>query len=168
MDITVVNNNFYFKPLRNFFGKIWSLISVHAFANDPSRGLFILLLLLLVVGTGLFFYVKSENFFPKRNQIHLISKEGAISLNNIFMLTLSFTILLGTIYPLFSSVIFNTKISVGAPFFNSILAPITLPLVIGMIFGPFLKWGNDDLINLVSRLKVLLFIFIFPLYLSGI
>ena len=147
--------------LGTFLVRSGVLISVHAFANDPSRGLFILLLLLLVVGTGLFFYVKSENFFPKRNQIHLISKEGAISLNNIFMLTLSFTILLGTIYPLFSSIIFNTKISVGAPFFNSILAPITLPLVIGMIFGPFLKWGNDDLINLVSRLKVLLFIFLF-------
>ena len=147
--------------LGTFLVRSGVLISVHAFANDPSRGLFILLLLLLVVGTGLFFYVKSENFFPKRNQIHLISKEGAISLNNIFMLTLSFTILLGTIYPLFSSIIFNTKISVGAPFFNSILAPITLPLVIGMIFGPFLKWGSDDLINLVSRLKVLLFIFLF-------
>ena len=125
--------------LGTFLVRSGVLISVHAFANDPSRGLFILLLLLLVVGTGLFFYVKSENFFPKRNQIHLISKEGAISLNNIFMLTLSFTILLGTIYPLFSSIIFNTKISVGAPFFNSILAPITLPLVIGMILAHFLN-----------------------------
>ena len=70
------------------------LISVHAFANDPSRGLFILLLLLLVTGAGLFFYIKSGSFFPKKNNINLISKEGAISLNNIFMLTLSFTILL--------------------------------------------------------------------------
>ena len=108
-----------------------------------------------------FFILKIVKIFSKRNQIFLISKEGAISLNNIFMLTLSFTILLGTIYPLFSSIIFNTKISVGAPFFNSILAPITFPLVIGMIFGPFLKWGNDDLINLINRLKVLLFIFLF-------
>ena len=134
------------------------LISVHAFANDPSRGLFILLLLFFITGVGLFFYIKSGNFVGKKNNINPISKEGAISLNNIFMLTLSFTILLGTIYPLFSSVIFNTKISVGAPFFNSILAPITLPLVIGMIFGPFLKWGNDDLISLINRLKALLFI----------
>ena len=106
-----------------------------------------------------YFYIKSENFAGKKNNINPISKEGAISLNNIFMLTLSFTILLGTIYPLFSSVIFNTKISVGAPF-NSILAPITFPLVIGMIFGPFLKWGNDDLISLINRLKALLFIFL--------
>ncbi|MBD22089.1 MAG: hypothetical protein CL572_00275 [Alphaproteobacteria bacterium] len=145
--------------LGTFLVRSGVLISVHAFANDPSRGLFILILLLLVTGVGLFFYIKSGKFFPKKNDINLISKEGAISLNNIFMLTLSFTILLGTIYPLFSSVIFDTKISVGAPFFNSILAPIVFPLVIGMIFGPFLKWGSDDLTNLANRLKTLLFIF---------
>ena len=145
--------------LGTFLVRSGVLISVHAFANDPSRGLFILLLLLLVTGAGLFFYIKSGSFFPKKNNINLISKEGAISLNNIFMLTLSFTILLGTVYPLFSGVIFNTKISVGAPFFNSILAPIIFPLVIGMIFGPFLKWGNDDFFNLINRLKILLFIF---------
>ena len=145
--------------LGTFLVRSGVLISVHAFANDPSRGLFILLLLLFVTGVGLFFYIKSGSFFPKENNINLISKEGAISLNNIFMLTLSFTILLGTVYPLFSGVIFDTKISVGAPFFNSILAPIIFPLVIGMIFGPFLKWGNDDFINLINRLKVLLLIF---------
>ena len=153
--------------LGTFLVRSGVLISVHAFANDPSRGLFILLLLLFVTGVGLFFYIKSGSFFPKENNINLISKEGAISLNNIFMLTLSFTILLGTVYPLFSGVIFNTKISVGAPFFNSILAPIIFPLVIGMIFGPFLKWGNDDFINLINRLKVLLFIFFLLLCLCG-
>ena len=83
------------------------------------------------------------------------------------MLTISFTILLGTIYPLFSSVIFNTKNSVGAPFFNSILAPITFPLVIGMILVPYLKWGNDDLTNLINRLKTLLFIFFIVALLFG-
>ena len=153
--------------LGTFLVRSGVLISVHAFANDPSRGLFILLLLFLVTGTGLLFYIKNSGYFSKRSEIFLISKEGAISLNNIFMLTLSFTILLGTIYPLFSSVIFNTKISVGAPFFNSILAPITFPLVIGMIFGPFLKWGNDDLTNLINRLKTLLFIFLLLHYSFG-
>ena len=145
--------------LGTFLVRSGVLISVHAFANDPSRGLFILILLLLVTGTGLFFYIQSGKFFYKNNDINLISKEGAISLNNIFMLTLSFTILLGTIYPLFSGVIFNTKISVGAPFFNSILAPIIFPLVVGMIFGPFLRWGNDDIVNIIYRLKILLLIF---------
>ena len=146
--------------LGTFLVRSGVLISVHAFANDPSRGIFILLLLVAVCSVGLLFYVKRSAYFKQRKSINIISKEGAISLNNVFMLTLSFTILLGTIYPLISSVFFNTKISVGAPFFNSILAPITLPLVIGMIFGPFLKWGSDDVFNLLSRLKVLLISFL--------
>ena len=146
--------------LGTFLVRSGVLISVHAFANDPSRGVFILLLLLAVCSVGLFFYVKRGTYFKQRKSINVISKEGAISLNNVFMLTLSFTILLGTIYPLISSVFFNTKISVGAPFFNSILAPITIPLVLGMIFGPFLKWGTDDVFNLLSRLKVLLISFL--------
>ena len=146
--------------LGTFLVRSGVLISVHAFANDPSRGVFILLLLLAVCSVGLFFYVKRGTYFKQRKSINVISKEGAISLNNVFMLTLSFTILLGTIYPLISSVFFNTKISVGAPFFNSILAPITIPLVLGMIFGPFLKWGTDDVFNLLNRLKVLLISFL--------
>ena len=146
--------------LGTFLVRSGVLISVHAFANDPSRGVFILLLLLAVCSVGLLFYVKRSTYFKQRKSINVISKEGAISLNNVFMLTLSFTILLGTIYPLISSVFFNTKISVGAPFFNSILAPITIPLVLGMIFGPFLKWGTDDVFNLLSRLKVLLISFL--------
>ena len=146
--------------LGTFLVRSGVLISVHAFANDPSRGVFILLLLLAVCSTGLLFYVKRSTYFKQSKSINVISKEGAISLNNVFMLTLSFTILLGTIYPLISSVFFNTKISVGAPFFNSILAPITIPLVLGMIFGPFLKWGTDDVFNLLSRLKVLLISFL--------
>ena len=146
--------------LGTFLVRSGVLISVHAFANDPSRGVFILLLLLAVCSVGLLFYVKRSTYFKQRKSINVISKEGAISLNNVFMLTLSFTILLGTIYPLISSVFFNTKISVGAPFFNSILAPITIPLVLGMIFGPFLKWGADDVFNLLSRLKVLLISFL--------
>ena len=146
--------------LGTFLVRSGVLISVHAFANDPSRGVFILLLLLAVCSVGLLFYVKRSTYFKQKKSINVISKEGAISLNNVFMLTLSFTILLGTIYPLISSVFFNTKISVGAPFFNSILAPITIPLVLGMIFGPFLKWGTDDVFNLLSRLKVLLISFL--------
>ena len=74
------------------------------------------------------------------------------------MFTLSFTILLGTIYPLFSNVVFNNKISVGAPFFNSILSPLMIPITLGMMFGPFLKWQKDDISNLLSRIKILLLI----------
>jgi len=69
------------------------------------------------------------------------------------MLSLTFTILIGTIYPIFSNVILDKKISVGAPFFNSILSPMMIPLTIGMIVGPFIKWGRDDLKFLINRIK---------------
>ena len=69
------------------------------------------------------------------------------------MLSLTFTILIGTIYPIFSNVILDKKISVGAPFFNSILSPMMIPLTIGMIVGPFIKWGRDDLKFLIDRIK---------------
>ena len=78
-----------------------------------------------------------------------------ISLNNIFMLSLTFSILVGTIYPLFASVLFNSKISVGAPFFNSILMPVMFLFILGMIIGPYTKWGKDDLIFLLNRIKIL-------------
>ncbi len=147
--------------LGTFLVRSGVLVSVHAFASDPTRGVFILLLLSLISGLGIYFFLKNYKIFSDNKQIHLLSREGAISLNNIFLLSLSFTILLGTIYPIISSSIFNSKISVGAPFFNSILSPIMLPFIVGMIIGPYLKWGKDDLMKLTNRLKSLLVTFFF-------
>ena len=132
------------------------LVSVHAFANDPSRGVFILGLLILVIGFGLICFVKNyKSFIKASDYIHPLSKEGAISLNNVFMLTITGTIFFGTIYPLIADALFNKKISVGAPFFNAVIIPFTIPLVLGMILGPFLKWGKDDIIKIWQRLKYL-------------
>ncbi len=151
---------FLLSLLGTFLVRSGVLVSVHAFANDPTRGVFILILLSLISGFGLYLFLKKHHIFSLNNEINLISREGAISLNNIFMLSISFTILLGTIYPLFANVFFNTKISVGAPFFNSVLSPILIPMVLGMIFGPYLKWGKDDIKKLLNRLKTLLLIFL--------
>ena len=142
--------------LGTFLVRSGVLVSVHAFASDPTRGVFILLLLSLISGLGIYFFLKNYKIFSVNKQINLLSREGAISLNNIFLLSLSFTILLGTIYPIISSSFFNSKISVGAPFFNSILSPIMFPFIVGMIIGPYLKWGKDDLMKLTNRLKSLL------------
>ena len=150
---------FILSLLGTFLVRSGVLVSVHAFANDPTRGIYILALLASISFFGIFKYFNNTNEFNKPN-ISLISREGMISLNNIFMLSITFTILIGTIYPLFSSVLFNSKISVGAPFFNSILMPIMFPFVIGMILGPYIKWGKDDLILLLNRIKFLLIIFI--------
>ena len=152
---------FLLSLLGTFLVRSGVLVSVHAFANDPTRGIFILLLLMIVTGIGFFFFLRRTHSFSNRIKINLISREGAISLNNIFMLTLSFTILLGTVYPLISNVFFKNKISIGAPFFNSILSPLMLPITLGMMFGPFMRWGKDDIRNLLSRLYILLIILIF-------
>ena len=148
---------FILSLLGTFLVRSGVLVSVHAFASDPTRGVYILLLLSIISAFGFVKYLKNFNKITNQPQIPLVSREGVISLNNIFMLTLTFTVLLGTIYPLFSSVLFNAKISVGAPFFNSILVPIMFPFVFGMIMGPFVRWGKDDLINIVDRIKILLF-----------
>ena len=149
---------FLLSLLGTFLVRSGVLVSVHAFANDPKRGVFILLLLLAISAISFVLFLKRSKTFSNKLQINLVSREGAISLNNIFMFTLTFTILLGTVYPLFSNVIFNNKISVGAPFFNSILSPLMIPITLGMMFGPFLRWEKDDMNNLLSRIKILLII----------
>ena len=143
---------FILSLLGTFLVRSGVLVSVHAFANDPSRGLFILFLLLIIT---LFGFTKFLKILDNKNhkEINFLSREGVISLNSIFMLSLTFTILIGTIYPIFSNVILDKKISVGAPFFNSILSPMMIPLTFGMIVGPFIKWGRDDLKFLINRIK---------------
>ena len=143
---------FILSLLGTFLVRSGVLVSVHAFANYPSRGLFILFLLLVIT---LFGFTKFLKILDNKNhkEISFLSREGVISLNSIFMLSLTFTILIGTIYPIFSNVILDKKISVGAPFFNSILSPMMIPLTIGMIVGPFIKWGRDDLKFLINRIK---------------
>ena len=148
---------FILSLLGTFLVRSGVLVSVHAFANDPSRGLFILFLLLIIT---LFGFTKFLKILDNKNhkEINFLSREGVISLNSIFMLSLTFTILIGTIYPIFSSVILDRKISVGAPFFNSILSPMMIPLTFGMIVGPFIKWGRDDLKFLINRIKNVIFL----------
>ncbi len=151
---------FILSLLGTFLVRSGVLVSVHAFANDPSRGLFILILLFII---SLFGVIKFLSIVDIKNskQISLLSREGVISINNIFMLSLTLTVLIGTIYPIFSNVVFDKKLSVGAPFFNSILSPIMIPFIVGMIIGPFIKWGRDDLNFLINRLKNLIFLLFF-------
>ena len=144
--------------LGTFLVRSGVLTSVHAFANDPSRGVFILCLLVFISGAGGILLYKNLHKYSDQNNIHLLSREGAISLNNIFMLTITGTVLLGTIYPLFTDAFFEKKISVGAPFFNATISPLVIPMVLGMILGPLMKWGRDDLKQIFFRLKPIIFI----------
>ena len=151
---------FILSLLGTFLVRSGVLVSVHAFANDPSRGLFILVLLIIITLFGLSKFLMIFEGKNNRN-INLLSREGMISLNNIFMISLTLTVLIGTIYPIFSNVVLNKKLSIGAPFFNSILSPLMIPLTVGMILGPFIKWGKDDLFILMNRLKYLIIILFF-------
>jgi cytochrome c-type biogenesis protein CcmF len=124
------------------------LNSVHTFANDPERGLFILtfLFILVVISLIVFFtFHKSDN--QNSNSFFLISKETSILINNWFMMYFLSVVLIGTVYPIFLDVISSQKISVGPPFYHKLIIPFLIPFLIFMAIGPQLKWIKAELID---------------------
>ena len=122
------------------------LNSVHTFANDPERGLFILIFLFVLIFLSLFvffFFHKSENKF--NNNFFWLSKETSILINNWFMMYFLSVVLIGTIYPIFLEVISSEKISVGPPFYNKLIIPFLIPFLFFMAIGPNLKWIKSDI-----------------------
>jgi len=130
------------------------LTSVHAFANDPERGLFILLLLCLTVGGSLALFAWRAPALKSGGLFQPISREGALVLNNLLLATACATVFLGTLYPLFVEALGGAKVSVGAPYFNATFLPIMAPLVVAMAIGPLLPWKRADLLGALGRLKV--------------
>ncbi len=130
------------------------LNSVHTFASDPERGLFILIFLFLLIFLSLFifFFFHKENH--KVNSIFLISKETSIIINNWFMMYFLSVILVGTVYPIFLDVFSSEKISVGPPFYNKLLIPFLIPFLFAMTIGPKLRWIKSNIKD-----KIYLFIF---------
>ncbi|WP_457443849.1 heme lyase CcmF/NrfE family subunit [Roseateles sp. P5_E4] len=114
--------------------------SVHAFASDPSRGLFILALLALAVGGSLTLYALRVGRLPAAEGYAFGSRESLLLLNNLLLATATGTVLLGTLYPLAAEVISGTKLSVGAPYFDTVFPPIMLPLVALLVIGPLARW----------------------------
>ena len=120
------------------------LNSIHTFANDPSRGLFILLFLfsLIILAIIIFLiYSEKENFIEKK--FFWLSKDTAILVNNLFMMYFLSVVLIGTIYPIFLEVLYNHKISVGPPFYNKLIIPFLIIFLMIMSVGPNLKWIKD-------------------------
>ncbi len=120
------------------------LTSVHAFATDPARGLFILIFLSIVIGGSLALYAWRAPAIISHVRFASISRETAILVNNVLLSALCFIVLLGTLYPLILDVINGTKISVGAPYFNFLFAVIGTPLAIFLGIGAWLRWKTDD------------------------
>ena len=124
------------------------LNSVHTFANDPARGIFILIFLfaLIVLSVGIFFIFHKENN-KSSNNFFWLSRETSILINNWFMMYFLSVVLIGTVYPIFLDVISSEKISVGPPFYQKLIVPFLIPFLLFMSLGPRLKWIKSKIEN---------------------
>src|SRR5215471_16409772 len=128
------------------------LTSVHAFAVDPRRGVFILAILVLLIGGALALYAWRAPRLRQGALFAPLSREGALVLNNVLLTVACATIFVGTLYPLVLESITRAKISVGPPYFNLTFGPLMLPLLAAMPFGPYLAWKRGDLAGAAQRL----------------
>ena len=138
--------------LGTFLVRSGVLTSVHAFASDPTRGVFILLILCVFIGGSLSLFAARASSLKQGGLFAPISREGALVLNNLFLTTACATVFIGTLYPLALEVLTGDKISVGAPFFNLTFGPLFVPLMIAVPFGPMLAWKRGDLYGAAQRL----------------
>jgi len=128
------------------------LTSVHAFATDPTRGVFILAILVMFIGGSLALFASRASALKQGGLFAPISREGALVFNNLFLMTACLTVFVGTLYPLALEAITGEKISVGAPFFNLTFGPLFVALMLAMPFGPLLAWKRGDLLGVAQRL----------------
>ncbi|MGA8077785.1 MAG: heme lyase CcmF/NrfE family subunit [Xanthobacteraceae bacterium] len=128
------------------------LTSVHAFAVDPRRGAFILVILVLFIGGALALFAWRAPLLKQGGLFAPISREGALVFNNLFLTTACATVLVGTLYPLALEALTGAKISVGPPFFNMTFGPLFIPLMAVMPFGPLMGWKRGDLYGAAQRL----------------
>ena len=134
------------------------LTSVHAFATDPRRGIFILAILVAFIGGALALYAWRAPLLKQGGLFAPISREGALVLNNLFLTCACATVFVGTLYPLALEALTGEKISVGPPFFNATFGPLFVPLLLAMPFGPLLGWKRGDLLGAAQRLTAAAFI----------
>ncbi|CAH1746382.1 holocytochrome c synthetase membrane subunit CcmF [Thauera humireducens] len=137
--------------LGTFIVRSGVITSVHAFATDPKRGLFILALLVIVIGVSLLLYAWRAPKLGGGGSFSLVSRETSLLGNNVLLSVASASVLLGTMYPLFLDALGMGKISVGPPYFEAVFIPLMTPVVVLMMFGPFLRWKDDDLSAAVRK-----------------
>lgn len=130
------------------------LTSVHAFATDPERGVFILLLTGIATGGALALFAWRAPALQAGGLFRPVSREGGLVLNNLLLATSTATVLLGTLYPLFLDALDGPKVSVGAPYFNATFVPLMMPLVVLAAIGPLLPWKRADLAGVLGRLWI--------------
>jgi cytochrome c-type biogenesis protein CcmF len=128
------------------------LTSVHTFATDPSRGVFILAILTAFIGGALALFAWRAPTLKQGGLFAPISREGALVFNNLFLVAATATVLVGTLYPLVVEGLTGAKISVGEPFFNLTFGPLMIPVLLAMPFGPLIAWKRGDLAGVAQRL----------------
>ncbi|WLB86997.1 heme lyase CcmF/NrfE family subunit [Bradyrhizobium japonicum] len=138
--------------LGTFLVRSGVITSVHAFATDPTRGVFILLILCLFIGGSLALFAGRATSLKQGGLFAPISREGALVLNNLLLTVACAVVLFGTLYPLAMEMLADFKMSVGAPFYNLTFAPLFALLLLAVPFGPMLAWKRGDLLGVMQRL----------------
>jgi cytochrome c-type biogenesis protein CcmF len=139
--------------LGTFLVRSGVLTSVHAFATDPKRGVFILLFLAVVVGGSLILFAARSGKVRAGGSFSLVSRETFLLVNNVLLTTAAAAVLLGTLYPLIIDALNLGKLSVGPPYFNAVFAPIMTPVLLFMVIGSYARWKNDTVANLTQKLR---------------
>ncbi len=140
--------------LGTFLVRSGVLTSVHTFASDPTRGVFILVILCIFIGGALTLFALRAGTLAPGGVFAPISREGALVLNNIFLTAAVATVVVGTLYPLVLEALTGDRISVGAPFYNLTFVPLVVPLLLTVPFGPMLAWKRGDLSAAAERLML--------------
>ncbi|MCX7328885.1 MAG: heme lyase CcmF/NrfE family subunit [Hyphomicrobiales bacterium] len=140
--------------LGTFLVRSGVLTSVHTFATDPSRGLFILIILMLFIGGSLALFAWRAPMLRQGGLFAPVSREGALVINNLFLAAACATVFIGTLYPLALEGLTGAKISVGPPFFNATFLPLLIPLLLLLPFGQSMAWKRGDLLGTAQRLAV--------------
>ncbi len=132
------------------------LVSVHSFATDPGRGMYLLVFLLLVVGGSLLLYGSRMNSVRSQARYQLFSREMMLWGNNVFLLTACLIVFLGTLFPLFHKELGLGSISIGEPFFNQMFYYLTIPFALMLGLGPWVRWKQQQLVPLIKPLGLVL------------
>lgn len=142
--------------LGTFLVRSGVLTSVHAFASDPARGLFILIFLAIVVGGSLLLYAVRAPAVKSSTTFEMVSRESVILVNNVLLVVTAASILLGTLYPLVIDALGLGKISVGPPYFNAVFIPLMAPITVAVGLGMLLRWKRDSFSELAVRVRWLM------------
>ena len=140
--------------LGTFLVRSGILTSVHSFASDPERGLFILIFLLVVIGSSLTLFAFRAHKFKSVGVFTLVSRETGLLVNNVILIIMTATVLLGTLYPLIIDAFGSGKISVGPPYFNKVIVPLGFFLFIIMGLGFFLRWKKDQPDRILKKIWI--------------